>query len=180
VDWTTTPLEWLDNRGTGIFKLTWGSNDLWLLEQGQNPVGMIQRTDELTKLRTASEEWRATVYRKRLGWQVGFARLEGQEPALRYSPDTVRQGGSLELLGERRYKLRAPGLRAHWRVLAATGGEIARIASLGDRTVRAPRPRELRGLGPEARYEPLLPILILAASLAVVIHHHQPRAVGGG
>ena len=179
-DWSTTPLGWLDPRGTAIFNLRLSSADLWLLEQGGNPVGMIKRDKANTKLRTASEEWRATVYRERLGWQVGFTRLRGQVPALRYSPDTVRQGGSLHVLGERRYRLRAPVLRTHWRLLAATGAETARINCLGYRAVRPPRPRELRGLGAEAAHEPLLPVLILAASLAIVIHHEQPRGSAAG
>ena len=178
-DWSTSELGWFDPRGTALFNLTLSSADFWLLQQGGNPVGMLKRAHANTKLRTASEEWRATVYRKRLGWQVEFARLGGQEPALRYSPDTVRQGGSLHVLGERRYKLCAPFLRAHWRLLAPTGKETARINCLGYRAVRPPRPRELRSLDPEAAHEPLLPILILAASLAIVIHHEQPRGHSG-
>src|SRR5262245_8988789 len=37
VDWSTTPLERLDPRGSAIFNLTLSSADFWLLEQSGNP-----------------------------------------------------------------------------------------------------------------------------------------------
>jgi hypothetical protein len=176
LDWSTTPLQLLDPRGAGLFAVRAASlRGLWLIQQGGTPVGLIKRTDGDTKLRTASEEWRTSVYRKRLGWQLGFARLGGLEPPLRYSPHSVRLGGSLLVLGERRYELRAPVLRAHWRLLGATGAEIARFAFRRDGAVSAPRPRELRDLGADAGDEPLLPAVLVAAAVAIVIHCEQPR-----
>ena len=170
---STTPLQWLDPRGAGLFTVRAASlRDCWLLQQGGTPIGLIKRADGDNKLRTASEEWRPNVYRKRLGWQIGFARLRGQPPALRYLPDTVR--------GERRYKLRAPVLRAHWRLRAASGGEIARFAFRKYGAVPPPRPAELRVLGASAGDEPLLSVVLLAAAFAIIIHSEQPSGGGGG
>jgi hypothetical protein len=181
LNWSTTPLQWLDPRGAGLFTIRTATlRDCWLLRQGGSPVGLIKRADRDNKLRTASEEWRTSVYRKRLGWRIGFARLGGQEPALWYLPDTARLGGCLDVLGERRYKLRAPLLRTHWRLRAATGEEIARFAFRRDGAAPAPSPRELRDLGASAYDEPLLPVVLLAAAVAIVIHSEQPSGGGGG
>jgi hypothetical protein len=174
-DWSTTPLQLLDPHGAGLFTVRAASlRDCWLLQQGGTPVGLIKRADGDNKLRTASDEWRTSLYRKRLGWQIGFARLAGQGPALRYLPHTARLGGCLHVLGGRRYNLRAPVVRAHWRLCAGTGEEIARFAFRRDSAVSAPRPRELRDLGANAGDEPLLPVVLLAAAVAIVVHSEQP------
>jgi hypothetical protein len=210
VDWSTMPLQSLDPHGAGLFtvraasdcgpkpqrQLRWALapapdetdegeidptlRDCWLLQQGGISVGLIKRAEGDNKMRTASEEWRVSVCRKRLGWQIAFARLVGQEPPLRYLPDSVRLGGCVDVLGERRYKLRAPLLRPHWRLLASSGDDIARFAFRRDRAVSAPRPRELRALGANVGSEPLLPVVLLAAAVAIVVHSEQPSGGGNG
>jgi hypothetical protein len=163
-----------------MFALRWVNppEEFWLLEQGGKPVGMIRRADGGTRLRTVSEEWSMGVTgRKRLGRQLVFARLGELEPTLRYSPSTLRQGGRLDVSDGRPYKLRAPLLRADWRLVAASGGEVAWIAYRGPHPVQPPR-KHIR-LSTEAADEPLLPGVILAASAVILVHHELPRGFGG-
>jgi len=179
VNWSTTPLQLLDSDGAGLFTIRAAAlSDCWLLQQGGTPIGLIKRSDSDNKLRTASEEWRTSVYRKRLGWQIGFARRGERGFVVRYSPDTIRPGGAVDVLGERRYKLSAPILRAHWRLRAASGEDIARFAFRRDGAVEPPRPRELCDLGITARDEPLLSVVLLAAAAAIVIHSEHPPGSG--
>jgi hypothetical protein len=177
--WPAT-LQSLARRETSMFALLRSSPpEFWLLEQGGKPVGMIKRADEGTRLRTVSEEWRMGVTRrKRLGWQLVFARPGKRETALCYSPSTLLQRGRLDVSGGRRYTLRSPLLRTDWRLLAATGDEVARIAFRGHR----PTPTDLKkhvNLSTEAADEPLLPIVILAASAAILVHQQLPHGYQG-
>ena len=181
------PREWpwparlqpLDRRGTAMFALLQSSPaEFWLLEQGGMPVGMIKRAGGGTRLRTVSEEWRMGVTRRRrLGRQFVFARLGEREPALCYSPSTLRQGGRLDVSADgRRYTLRCPLLRSDWRLVAAPGGEVARIAFPG----RVPTGTEVsKRLSTEAADEPLLPAVMLVASVAILVHQELPRGFGG-
>ena len=90
--------------------------------------------------------------------------------ALRYYPRTLLRGGRLDVRG-RRCRLRSPLLRADWRLTAATGGEICRIAFRGRRPV--PASRKHVGLSMNAADEPLLSVVILAASAAIVVHNEE-------
>lgn len=74
----------------------------------------------------------------------------------------------------RRYALRRPVVRADWRVAARRGGDLARIAFRGGRS-----PEDLRThvpFGKQATAEPQLLVVLLAASVAILIHSEEPRA----
>jgi hypothetical protein len=155
----------LDTRATARLTLSrWPSSaQSWVLEQAGTPVGMIKRTAASTRLRTASEEWRVGVRRRpsRLGWYLEFTRVGG-EPALSYHPHTLLGGGS-----------RRPLLRADWRVVASVRGEVGRIAFRGGTS-----PKDLRtrvAFSAQAEAEPLLLVVLLAASVAILLHAEQPR-----
>lgn len=137
---------------------------------------MIERSAGGTALQTVSEKWRVEVRRKarRLGWHLEFTRADGGGPALQYHPRTLRPGGDLVLPGRRRYTLRCPLLRSDWRLAAVPGGEIGRIAF---RTRRGFRMHV--ALGEKDADEPLLPLVILAASVAILIHREQPSGAIG-
>jgi hypothetical protein len=181
-EWPATRLESLDRGGTGMFALGVGPSppDFWLLAQGSRPVGIIKRPDAGTRLRTAADEWRMRVLRpKRLAWQLIFVPASGREELLRYTPRTLRQGGSLEISGGARYELRGPLLRADWRLVAAKGSEIAHIAFRGQRPVE-PGFRYRLGLSIEAAQEPLLPVVLLAAGGAILVHYYEHRLLPTG
>jgi hypothetical protein len=156
-----------------MFTLRWQSSaDFWLLEQGGNPVGAIKKAGADTTLRTAAEEWHVAVRRhRRFGWHLEFARGGEREATRPYFPRTLPRGGRLDVSGGRRYSLRSPLLRADWRLAAATGGEICRIAFRGRRAV--PAFRKHVDLSANAVDEPLLPVVILAASAAIVVHDEE-------
>jgi hypothetical protein len=169
----------LDTRSTARLTLSrWpSSSQSWVLEQAGTPVGMIKRAAASTRLRTASEEWRVGIRQRpsRLGWHLEFTRVGG-EPALSYHPHTLLGGGSLALRDGRRYKLRRPLLRADWRVVASVRGEVGRIAFRGGTS-----PKDLRtrvAFSAQAEDEPLLLVVLLAASVAILLHAEQPRIVG--
>jgi hypothetical protein len=138
-------------------------------------VGTLERLEGRAALRTASEEWRMDVRRRarRLGWHLDFIRADGGEPVLQYHPRGLRPGGDLVLPGGRRYRLRCDLLGAKWRLAAVPGGAVGRIGFRDE------------GSGPYLRAqlasadEPLLVLVILAASVAILIHGEQPSASGG-
>jgi hypothetical protein len=116
-DWAPPQLQRLDANGPGTLKLhrPWLSRgELWVLEQGWKPVGMIERAARRTALRTSSEEWAVEVRRRprRLGWHLEFTRMGAGQPALQYHPRGLLPGGHLTVSGERRYRLRSSMLRA--------------------------------------------------------------------
>jgi hypothetical protein len=161
-----------------MFSLRWlSSPDFWLLEQGRTPVGVVRRTRAAINLRTTAEEWRVAMGRRRwrLGWHLEFAREGEPEAVLRYFPRATRNGGRLEVSGGRRYRLRSPLLRADWRLAAAPGGEICRIAFRGRRDV--PLDKHVH-LSARAADEPLLPAVLLAASAAIVLHDEEVQGPG--
>jgi hypothetical protein len=176
---TATPLRPFDPRASVSLTLRLGDwrspAPRWWLEQGGDPVGMIERGAGRTALRTVSEEWRVECRRRarRLGWHLEFTPADGRGPALQYHPRSLRPGGDLLLPGRRRYTLRCPLLRNDWR-LAGPGGDIGRIAF---RTRRGFRMRV--ALGEKAADEPLLLLVILAASVAILIHDEQPSGAMG-
>jgi hypothetical protein len=168
----------LDKRATARLTLSrWPSSpQSWVLEQAGTPVGMIKRAAASTRLRTASEEWRVGARRRpsRLGWYLEFTRVGG-EPALSYHPHTLLGGGSLALVDGRRDKLRSPLLRSDWRVTALWGGEIGRIAFRGGTSAEGSRTQV--AFREQAEDEPLLLVVLLAASTAILLHAEQPRIV---
>lgn len=169
----------LDTRATARLHLRrWPSSpQSWVLEQAGTPVGMIKRAAASTRLRTASEEWRVEVCRRsrRLGWQLQFTGVGEPESALSYHPHTLMGGGSLALVDGRRYKLRSPLLRADWRVTARWGGEMGRIAFRGGTSAKGSRTQV--AFRAQAEDEPLLLVVLLAASVAILLHAEQPRIV---
>jgi hypothetical protein len=172
-------LQQLDVRGTHTLALSraWRfGGDLWLLTQAGNPVGMLERTAGRVALRTVSEEWRGGVRRRarRVGWHLEVTKANGGEPSLQYYPRTLRPGGQLVVCGSRRYRLRCPWLRTDWRLAAMPGGEIGRI---GFRDREPFRYLTVRlALGEKAADEPMLIVVILAASEAILVHEEQPSA----
>jgi hypothetical protein len=69
----------------------------------------------------------------------------------------------------------APLLRADWRVTAAAGGEIGRIAFRGGTS-----PKDSRtpvAFSAQAEDEPLLLLVLLAASVAILLHAEQPSTL---
>jgi hypothetical protein len=181
-DWAPPQLQRLDASGPGTLKLhrpRLSRGELWVLEQGWKPVGMIERAARRSVLRTASEEWSVEVPRRptRLGWYLEFARVGAGQPALQYHPRGLLPGGYLTVSGERRYRLRSSLLRADWRLAAVLGGEIGRIE------FRQREPTRYLSMQlafvDEAADEPMLLVVLLAASAAILIHDEQPRTTGG-
>jgi hypothetical protein len=175
-------LEELDAGGTATLNLyrPWRSGGRsWLLAQAGRPVGMIERAAGGTSLRTPTEEWRAEVRRRprRLGWHLEFTRADGGDPVLHYRPRGVLPGGRLVVTDKRRYRLRSPLLRADWRLTAVPGGEIARIGFRQREPIRYLTMQ--LAFGENAADEPMLPVVIMAASLAILIHDEEPKTVGG-
>jgi hypothetical protein len=180
-DWAPPQLQRLDASGPVTLKLhrPWLSRgELWLLEQAWKPVGMIERAARRTALRTASEEWAVEVRRRprRLGWHLEFTREGAGQPALQYHPRGLPAGGHLTVPGGRRYTLRRSLLRGDWRLTAVPGGEIGRFEF---------RQREpIRYLSMQLAFvdkavdEPMLLVVLLAASAAILIHDEQPRTTG--
>jgi hypothetical protein len=175
-DWPAAQLHELDRDGTGAFALRRGpdSHEFWFLDQGSRPVGLIRRADAGTWLRSVSEEWRMRVTRRsrRLGWRLVYAPTNDGEALVRYSPHTLRQGGALEILGGSRYTLRGPLLRADWRLIAPRRDEMARIAFRRHGRPEPARPQRHR-LKAGAAEEPLLPLVMLAAGAAILVHHYE-------
>lgn len=171
-----TPVHVLDPGGTARLTLrSWPTTrGFWILEQGGTPVGMIKRTEHDTRLQTATERWSVAVRRHgRLGWRLLFTRKGEREAAVQYYPRTLLPGGRLVLSSGARYRLRCPVLQDVWRLNAVAGGEIARICFRGDGTAPAFRSHVM--FSEEAGREPLLPVLLLAAGAAIVVHDEQPR-----
>jgi hypothetical protein len=177
--WAPPRLRPLDARGTGALNLhRTGSSKgtFWLLEQGEDPVGLIERAGGGTVLRTASEECRVKVRRRarRLGWHLEVTRASEGEPPVQYYPRTLRPRGQLVVSGSRRYRLRCPLLRADWKLTAMPGGEIGRI---GFRDREPFRYLTMQvALGEKAADEPMLLVVILAAGEAIFLHEEQPSA----
>jgi hypothetical protein len=181
-DWPAAQLEELQRDATGVFALRAGPYppEYWSFEQGSKPVGMIRRSDGGTWLRTASEEWRMRVVRRRrLGWQLAFAPTGEPDALVRYSPRTLRQGGTLEILGGARFALRSPILRTDWRVTAAPRHEVALIAFRMHARPVLPNLQK-HPLSRRAADEPLLPVVMLAAGAAILVHNEELRPLTGG
>ncbi len=162
-------LQQLDAGGAATLSLDWASRvpgELWLLTQGGKPVGLLERTAVDTGLRTASEEWRGGVRRRprRLGWHLNFRR--GGEPGLVYHPNTLRSGGRFVVAGRDRYRLRYSLSGGYWRLADVPGGEICRFS------FQRSDPRHLRVQ--LAFVEPIMLVVVLAASEAILIHAEQP------
>ena len=173
--WATTRLWQIDTRATARLTLRPAhSSKCWLLEQGVRPVGVIERTPGGDRFRTISEEWRAKVCRpaRHVGWHLEFMRVKEAQPALLYDPRTVLSGGRLAVAVER--------MTACVVLCCGRTGALRpdRGADRPDR-VPAPQPRRHRPheyvcFGDKAADEPLLPVVMLAASVAILVHADQP------
>jgi hypothetical protein len=167
------PLQQLNARAAATLHLNraWRfGGDLWLLTQAGRPVGMLERTAGRVALRTVSEEWRGGVRRRtrRLGWRLYFKQVG--KPALEYHPSTLRFGGRFVGSGYDRYRLRQSLLSANWKLAGPQRGEICRFKSMrGDPHLSVQL----------AFVEPMLLVVVLAASEAILIHNAQPSAGGG-
>jgi hypothetical protein len=162
-------LQQLDAGGVATLSLDWASRvrgELWLLAQAGMPVGLLERTAVDTRLCTVSEEWRGGVRRRprRLGWHLYFKQVG--EPALVYHPNTLRSGGRFVVAGRDRYRLRNSLLGGDWRLADVPGGEICRFR------FQRRDPRHLRVQ--LAFVKPMLLVVVLAASEAILIHAEQP------
>jgi hypothetical protein len=180
--WAPPHLGPLDAGGTATLNLyrPWRSGGgSWLLAQAGKPVGMVERAAGGTSLRTATEEWRVEVRRRpgRLGWHLEFTRADGGQPVLRYQPRGLLPGGRLVVCDMRRYRLRSPLLRADWRLTAVPGGEIARIGFRQREPIRYLTMQ--LAFGKKAADEPMLVVVVLAASVAMLIHDEEPKTIGG-
>ena len=180
--WAETRLWRLDTRATARLTLSLAAwPKCWLLEQAGRPVGIIRRAPGGDRFRTISEDWHATVGRRpgHLGWHLKFRRANEAQPALRYHPRMALPGGRVAVAGGHSYRLRSPLLREDWRVAARPrGGQIGRIAF-------RPRGRVTDYLkyvrfGDQATDEPLLLVVMLAASVAILVHADEPTGLGGG
>jgi hypothetical protein len=180
--WATTRLWQLDTRATARLTLRPAhSSKCWLLEQGVRPVGVIERTPGGDRFRTISEEWRAKLRRRarHLGWHLDFTRVDEAKPALLYNPRTVLPGGRLAVAGGQGYRLRGPLLRADWRITARPTGQIGRIAFRLRNPGVTDHTRYVR-FGDKAADEPLLLAVMLAASVAILVHADAPIPAGFG
>jgi hypothetical protein len=155
--------------------------EYWLLEQGSEAVGAIERTTEGRRHRALlsgpAQSWRVLVRRRRrrLGWHLEVAPVDGPDAAARYFPSTVMPGGRLVLPEGERYRLRWSLLRWDWRLVAKPGGELAWLEGpVGSKAYPAFR----IGLATGAAGEPRLLLLLLAACAAMLLEGQQPR-VGG-
>jgi hypothetical protein len=174
--WAETRLWPLDTQETARLTLSpAGWPECWRLEQAGRPVGVIRRRPGGGRFRTISEWWDATVCRAgRLGWQLEFRRSNEASPALRYRPRTALPGGRVAVAGGQSYRLRGPLLREDWSIVARPRTrQIARIAF-------RPRGRVTDYLkhvrfGGQAADELLLLEVMLAASVAILVHADQPR-----
>jgi hypothetical protein len=179
--WAETRLWRLDTRATARLTLSpapWPNS--WLLEQAGRPIGAIKRAAGEERFRTISEKWRGRLSRRagRLGWRLEFRRADDAKPALRYHPRTVLPGGRITVAGGHGYRLRSPLLREDWSIVAAPRGQIGRIAF-------RPRGRVTDYLkyvrfGDQATDEPLLSVVMLAASVAILVHADEPILRGVG
>jgi hypothetical protein len=173
--WVATHLWPLDTRETARLTLSPSrSPRCWLLEQAGRPVGVIERARGRDRFRTISEEWDAFCRRTgRFGWQLEFWRPHEAEPELCYHPPSLLPaGGRLVLAGGRGYHLRGSLQRADWRITARRRGQIGRIAFRRDGRV-ADHTKYVR-FGDQATDEPLLLVVMLAASVATLIHAEEP------
>jgi hypothetical protein len=173
-------LQPLDAGGTATLHLNraWRSGgEIWLLTHAGKPVGMLKRAAGRTTLRTASEEWRGGVRRRRrrLGWHLYFARARGGETGLQYYPSTLLPGGDFVVSGSRRYRLRHRLVGADWRLAARPGGEVGRIGARGPWRYLSV---ELTSVE-YAVDEPVLLIVILAAIEAILIDKERPSGLDG-
>jgi hypothetical protein len=166
-------LQQLDVGGTATLSLDWAYHfrgERWLLAQAGKPVGMLERTAGRAALRTASEEWRGGLRRRprRLGWHLYFKQVG--KPALEYQPSTLGSGGQLVVSGRDRYRLRHPLLGTYWKLAHVPGGQICRFKfKRGDRHLDVQL----------AFVEPMLLVVVLVASEAILIHADQPSGGGG-
>ena len=157
--------------------------EYWLLEQGREAVGAIERTTEGRTYRALlsgpAESWRVVVRRRprRLGWHLEVAPVNGRDAAGWYFPATVMPGGRLVLPEGERYRLRWSPLHWDWRLVAKPGGELAWLEgplwSKADAAFRI-------GLAAGAAGEPRLLLLLLAACAAMLLEAQLPRSSGGG
>ena len=145
-------------------------------------MGAIERTTAGRTYRALlsgpAESWRVVVRRRRrrLGWHLEVAPVDGRDAAAWYFPATVMPGGRLVLPEGERYRLRRPPLRRDYRLVAKPGGELARPeGALWPRADAALR-IDLAG---EAAGEPRLLFLLLAACAAMLLEAQQPQASGG-
>jgi hypothetical protein len=167
-------LQELDAGGTAMLSLDWASRygrERWLLAQAGKPVGMLERTAGRTALRTASEEWRGGLGRRarRLGWHLYFTQVG--KPALEYRPSTLLLGGKFVVSGRERYRLRHSLLSSDWTLADVPGSEICRF------TFERRDPHHLHVQLASA--EPMLLVVVLAASEAILIHAEQPHGGTG-
>jgi hypothetical protein len=105
-------------------------------------------------------------------------RADGTQPALYYNPRTLLPGGRLAVAGGRGYRLCGPVLRADWRLAARPGGQIGRIA-FRLRATDVTDHMKYVPFGDQAADEPLLLAVMLAASVAILVHADHPTIPGG-
>ena len=181
--WLTTELQEFDRRGTAMFTLPGVPGldiGLWMLTQGGKPIGLIRRVEAGYSVRTACERWDAAIRRRgRVGWQLEFARTGAAQTAIYYLPRGLLDGGHLDVpTSGTRYRLRTPVVRETWRLTGTTRGESVQIAFRSGGPVPAFK-RHVQ-LDADLANEPLLPGVILASSVALLVHFEQPRVGTAG
>jgi hypothetical protein len=139
---------------------------------------VFERASAGDRFRTFSEEWHAEVRRRarHLGWHLEFRLADEPRPALRYKPRTALPGGRLAGMDGHHYRLRGPFLRADWSVEVRPTRQTGQIAFRTSGRV-ADYSKFVR-FGDRADDEPLLLALMLAASVAILVHADEPRFAG--
>lgn len=179
--WAGAQLRRLDTQATARLTLSrWPSAaQLWVLEQAGAPVGMIKRAAASTRLRTASEG-------------VACRGMPASPPSGLAPP--IHRGGRARAgpllppahtAGRRIARPRGwsplhaaePSTARRLEVAASAGGEIGRIAFRGGASAKDSRTQV--AFSEQAKDEPLLLVVLLAASAAILLHAEQPRTVGG-
>ena len=91
------------------------------------------------------------------------------------APALFDQAQRLAVAAGQGYRLRGPLVRADWRITARPRGRIGRIAFRLRNPGVTDQTKYVR-FGGKAADEPLLLVVMLAASVAILVHDEQPRA----
>jgi hypothetical protein len=188
------PFRDLDSRSRRLLiprlRTTTPQREHWLLEQGREAVGAIERTTEGRRhrglLSGPVQSWRVVVRRRRrrLGWHLEVAPVDGPDAAALYFPSTVMPGG--RLVSPRESAIACGGRRS-----AGTGGSLPSRAESrpglrapwGRRATRRSASLLLRrrpaSLGFCSYSSPLVPRCSLKAS-SQECRRHQDGADPGG
>lgn len=142
---------------------------LWELRQGEDLVGIVDRTSGL--VRGEGGSWRVEVVRRVLGWRLIFKPVDQRQPIASYKPRHVLPGGTIALSEGRSYTLRLQKLFGQaWTVSDAQSAELARVWP--EREARVPG-SWIVGLGASVSNEPAALLIVLATCFAILVDQPQ-------